>query len=201
MKINRSFGLLLAAGMLIRTAVAQPTGIYALDDKLSFNVLDGATLNRASGQVTLIGHFDLKYQGKIKYLQHLATLLESPAPKFSLEWTPKSDAAVKALFRRMDSMEETRRMAREWGQWFDDEGNVTSTGRYFLTALGIRPRGGSWEGMDRFGKVETVFRAAGNNKAADTISAYGRFQTAVQGNDDAQSMASFVGLFLSCWQD
>jgi len=195
MKTDKAIWLLLAAFVLIGAAEAQPTGIYELDDKLSFNVLDGALLNRTNGQITLIGHFDPKYKGKIGYLQNLATLLESPAPRFSLEWTPKSDAAVKALFRRMDSREEMRKMARQWGQWFDDEGNVTSTGRYFLTALGIRPRGGSWEGMDRFGKIETVFRAAGNNKAANTIAAYGRFQNAVEKESAASAQAATFNLF------
>src|SRR5260370_30582540 len=109
MKTAKLTGLILIAAVQARVALAQPAGLYALDDKLTFNVVDGAAFNRTNGQITLIGHRDSRFQVQIPYLQDLAELLEHPNPEFSLEWTPQAAAAVNALFRRMDSQEEMKR--------------------------------------------------------------------------------------------
>ena len=105
----------------------QPTDVYALEHALAFNVLDKVAFDPSSGQISLLGHFDDRYRGPgIPYLQHLATLLDSPRPRFTLNWTPESSARVDRLFQRMDSDAELRRMARDWATPFDANGHVTA---------------------------------------------------------------------------
>lgn len=187
--------LTIIPGSLQRVGAAN---IYDIEHQITFNVLDRLEYSASTGQVLLIGHRDNRYNARaIPYLQHLATLLGSPAPEFSFEWTRESESQVDALFRRMDSDDEMRKIGRELGKWFDDSGNVTAAGRSFLSQLGIQPSGGSWDTADRFAKIANIFRAAGNAKAANTFEFYGKIQNAVERNDsNAQRdfRAAFVGL-------
>src|SRR5262249_11596626 len=120
-----------------------PSGLYRLDEKISFNVLDAVTQDPSSGQLTLSGHTDPRFgNARIPYLQHLAILLESPAPEFSLESTSASNARIDAMFHRFDDPKQLAGMAFGWGKMFDQNGEPTATGRYFLPLLGIKPLNG-----------------------------------------------------------
>jgi len=119
----------------------QPAGgIYALEQGITFNVLDKVVFDDQTGRITLIGHYDAAYEGRrIPYLQHLATLLESPKPEFSLEWTNKSESGIEALFGRLDSVGEMRRVIEGWKHWIDADGKITAQGRIMLPLFGIKP--------------------------------------------------------------
>lgn len=167
-------------GSGLRAADSPPVGIYRLDEKTNFNVLDAVIQDAISGQITLVGHRDSRFGDvKIPYLQHLAVLLESPAPEFSLEWTSASKVQVEAMFRRLDDRQEMARIAFGWGKLFDSNGEPTAAGRYFLPALGIEPPNGSWKGVDQFGRIAAIYRAAGNDAAAEATELYGKLQGAI----------------------
>jgi len=126
------------SGMRTRTDVAG--GYYLLEKAIDFNILDSVFFDPRTGQVTLIGHHDPRYEGpKIPYLQHLAALIDNPSPEFSLEWTPDSERKVDDFLRRMDSIPEMRRVIEEWGEWFTSDGRVTTQGRIMLPLFGVRP--------------------------------------------------------------
>ena len=117
-----------------------PRGIYALDDQLEFNVLDSAYFDPAGDQLSLIGHFDPRFEGpRIPYLQLLATLLESPKPEFTLTWTPESKKQVDALFNQRLSKKEGESVTAQWGALFDQKHNLTRAGYYLLPSLGVSP--------------------------------------------------------------
>ena len=121
---------------------ATPQGIYALESLIPFNVLDRVVFDPKTHELTLMGHESPEYSGQpIQYFQHLATLLEYPQPRFSLEWTPDSERSVAELFRRMDSDTEMARLVESSlsGEWFDRNGQVTQLGRSKLHIFGIRP--------------------------------------------------------------
>lgn len=120
--------------------ISVATGIYSLDQSTTFNVLDKVVFDAEHDQITLIGHYDRKFEGpRIPYLQHLSTLLEYPEPEFSLNWTKDSEAKVDALFRRMDSMYEMRRVAKKWGEVIGPDGRPTTQGRVMLPLFGVKP--------------------------------------------------------------
>lgn len=115
-------------------------GIYDLEEDIDFNCLTGAAFDPATGAVTLVGTRDARFHGPaIPYLRHLATLLEHPEPKFSLRWTPESEAAVDALLARFDSMDEVRQMGADWGKVLDENGLATTAGRHLLPLWGVKP--------------------------------------------------------------
>lgn len=124
----------------VSRAFKPASGLYALEQSITFNVLDKVVFDDETGQVTLIGHYDNGFEGpRIPYLQHLATLLESSRPKFSLEWTKDSEVRTDALFRRMDSMEEMRKVVEKWTEWIGPDGKLTVQGRVMLPLFGVRP--------------------------------------------------------------
>src|SRR5438270_5890876 len=83
------------------TQTDTPRGIYLLESEYTFNVLDSVYYDAGNHQLSLIGHFDKRFSGRrIPYLQHLATLLESPNPQFSLTWTADSEKRINGLFAR-----------------------------------------------------------------------------------------------------
>lgn len=170
-------------------------GLYQLEQAIDFNVLDSVVLNPSTGQITLIGHRDQRYAGpKIPYLQHLATLLESPAPQFSLNWTPESEARVDQLFRRMDSDEEVEKMAAQWGYWVDENQRVTPMGRFFLPLFGVTPTN------DRYEIVASMLRASGNEKGADIVSKAGaarRLMNKPGGKQAGQDLIAATGAYES----
>jgi hypothetical protein len=116
------------------------TGLYALEEELAFNVLDGVAFDPATRKVTLIGHADPRHVGpRIPYLQHLATLLEHPDPEFTLQWPPETERAVTAFLRRMDDPREMAAFAGTAGAMFTPEGMPTAAGRRMLARAGIHP--------------------------------------------------------------
>ncbi|MGB0083373.1 MAG: PDZ domain-containing protein [Terracidiphilus sp.] len=121
-----------------------PAGIYTLDNEEDFNVLDSIYYDPATGQLSLVGHLDPRFQGPhIPYLQHLAVLLESPKPEFTLTWTPDSAQRVDALLNRHLSEQEGENITDHWGKLVDGDGQITRAGRYLLPALGVSPIAGS----------------------------------------------------------
>jgi hypothetical protein len=117
-----------------------PRGIYTLDNELNFNVLDSIYYDAAKDQLSLVGHFDPRFQGpRIPYLEHLAVLLESPKPEFTLTWTPDSKKRVDAFLNRHLSKQEGESISEQWGRFFDRNHNLTRVGRYMLPVLGISP--------------------------------------------------------------
>ncbi len=148
----------------------QPSGLYQLEQKITFNVLDKVVLNPKTGQITLMGHFDEKYFGpRIPYLQHLATLLENPKPEFSLKWTPESEQKVDAFFRRLDSIEEVKKISYQLGRVVDDNGRVTVSGRWLLPLWGVKPpnvkASDPWVHADRYYIISEILGAAGKKNA------------------------------------
>ncbi len=134
-------------------AVAAPTqpkkpevrgGLYDVEAKISFNVLDQIFFDPATGELALIGHHDDRFKGAgIPYLQYLAALLESPRPEFSLAWTPDSIRRVDALLARELSQQESDAQAARLAAIIDGSGMITHTGALMLPALGIYPIAGN----------------------------------------------------------
>jgi hypothetical protein len=153
--------------------------LSALDEKITFNVLDHVEYEPQSGKLILMGHRDAGYATSgIRYLQYLATLLEYPSPQFSLEWTRDSEARVAELRRRLNSDDEWRRLAGEWGRWIDQSEHVTPAGRYFMPLFGIEvPVAG--QKMDKYQVLSGVFRAIGEQQAAEILAAFGGFHRAM----------------------
>lgn len=120
---------------------AQDIGVLAvLDQSTVFNVLDQVVFNPKSKQITLVGHTDLDYAGPpIPYLQHLAALLENPAPEFSLEWTADSQRRVDDFMRRMDNVSDWQKITSESMQLVDSSDQLTPQAKNILTILGVHP--------------------------------------------------------------
>jgi hypothetical protein len=117
-----------------------PAGLYAVESRINFNVLDSVYFDAASGELALMGHRDDRFKGTgIPYLQYLATLLENPKPEFSLKWTPDSSARVDSLLARELTQQESDAQAVRLGTMADSSGMVTHTGALMLPALGIYP--------------------------------------------------------------
>lgn len=115
--------------------------LAATEQRIAFNVLDRIEYDSATGRVVIMGHFDPDFPAlAVPYYQHLSTLLQYPAPEFSLEWTVESERRVAELFRRMDSDVELKKIVAEWGRWIDERGKITPAGRYFLPLFGIKPQ-------------------------------------------------------------
>lgn len=147
-----------------RSQINPNSGIYMLEGAKTFNILDKVVFDPSNGLVTLIGHTDDRYSElNIPYLQHLATLLESPSPAFSLNWTPQSQASIDDLFIKLDSDIETQRMAASWGEWIDANGQVTPMGRFFMPIFGVTPTN------DRFEIIASMLRATGNHQGAQVV--------------------------------
>jgi hypothetical protein len=116
------------------------SGIYGVESMISFNVLDSVYFDAAVGQIALVGHRDERYKGPgIPYLQHLATLLESPKPEFSLVWTPDSIRRVDGMLKRELTQRESDEQGARLGSIVDSSGLISRTGIYMLPALGIYP--------------------------------------------------------------
>lgn len=159
-------------------ALPEPTGLYRLEQEMMFNVLDKVVINPQIGQITLIGHYDEKYFGpRIPYLQHLAALLENSRPEFSLNWTPESEKQVDELFRRMDSIDEVKKIAYRWGQVIDDNGKITPAGRWLLPLFGVKPPqaagGDPWADFDRYYIILNILFAANKSQAGMIVGTMG----------------------------
>jgi len=115
-------------------------GLYDVESKITFNVLDSVYYDPASGELALIGHHDERFKDTgIPYLQHLATLLENPRPKFTLTWTSDSNRRVDSLLARELTQRESDEQAARLGVWVDSSGQINRTGKLMLPALGVFP--------------------------------------------------------------
>ncbi len=136
-----------------------------------------------SGRIRLVGHFDPEYRiSAIPYFDYLATLLDGPSPEFSLNWTRESVVRIADLRRRLESDDEWRRLAREWGRWFDDNGYVTPAGRYFMPLMGVKlPAGnaGASLKMDPYQRAAALVAATGNENGARILQAYSQLNHAM----------------------
>jgi len=139
------------------------------EEQIAFNVLDRIEYDAAKGRLILMGHFDPTYPAvAIPYYQHLATLLQYPAPEFSLEWVAESERRVAELFRRMDSDAEMKKIVSEWGRWLDERGKITPAGRYFLPIFGVKPQ---FDETHVCKKIEALRKQGGKaaNRLADLM--------------------------------
>jgi hypothetical protein len=119
---------------------AARAGLYNVESKINFNVLDSVYFDPGTGELALIGHHDDRFKGEnTPYLQDLATLLESPKPEFSLEWTPDSSRRVDSLLARELTQRESDAQGARLGTMVDSSGLITHTGALMLPALGIYP--------------------------------------------------------------
>jgi hypothetical protein len=121
-------------------SIESEAGLYDVEPKIQFNVLDSAYYDAASGDLALIGHHDDRFKGSvIPYLQHLATFLDNPEPEFSLAWTPDSHRRVDAMLARELTQQESDAEAARVAHLFDGSGLITHTGTLMLPSLGIYP--------------------------------------------------------------
>jgi len=145
-----------------------------------FNVLDQVEYDPRTGQIRLAGHFDPNYAAaEIPYLDYLATLLDNPRPVFSLEVTPEANADVAAITARFKSDKEWKGITEEWGEWLDDKGRATPTGRLFLQAFSVSAPVGApgpdpWAAADRYEIAARILAKAGAAEQAKIIDEFGR---------------------------
>lgn len=175
-----------AVVLAARTTEAPSSGLYELERELTFNVLDGAYFDAASGQISLFGHRDPKRLGpKVPYLQHLAALLENPRPEFTLNWTPESERRVKAFMNRAESPEEARRLAKDWGTMSNaasGDYRLTPQAKFLFRGLNVMP---SYAGSEKPGYFGAEIR--------DTPDAFGVVVTKVDPNGPAAKAGVRVG--------
>ena len=128
------------ARLLQRRLDVMGHGIYELDSEIVFNVLDSVYYDPASGQISLVGHRDERYHGpRIPYLQHLAALLETDRPEFTLTVTRDSEKRIDALFNTALSSSGSEKIYSMLRNIIDANGMVTETGRLLLPSLGVYP--------------------------------------------------------------
>ncbi len=148
------------------------TGLYRLEEDITFNVLDRAEFNPESGLLTLAGHLDTRYAtGRIPYLQHLAELIDHPRPEFSLNWTPQSEREVDAFLARLDDPDYQDELLGDWTSWIGDGGKPTAVGKALLPLLGVQPiknggAGGLLGIQIRYGDRSVVVTALAPGSAA-----------------------------------
>lgn len=74
-----------------------PAGLSSIGKLDYINVLDMAIIDRASGRIAVIGHYDDAYDtGKIQYLDILKTALAYPDPILNLVPTPDTEKEISA---------------------------------------------------------------------------------------------------------
>jgi hypothetical protein len=77
-----------------------PSGLYVLDQAISFNVLDAVAIDTETGAITLFGHRDRRYgNAQIPYFDLLATFTDYPRPRFNLMPTPDSVRMSRNFFK------------------------------------------------------------------------------------------------------
>ena len=205
-KIARSTSLSGAAAAMTRSSAGAqsvasgpdlPEGVYTLESKIDFNVLDKVFFDPKTGTVSLIGHRDSRYgSSRIPYLQHLAALLDQPHPQISLDWTPQSERQVDRLFRRMDSASEMGRLTAQSisGSWFGSDGRPTLLGQRMFRMFGIVPSGGSWRGMTRFQVIATLLENTGNRRGAAILRGLEVFQRDIKTSRGSQALVDFLAI-------
>lgn len=198
-----------SASMIRSSAGAQPVasgpdlpeGVYTLESKIDFNVLDKVFFDPKTGTVSLIGHRDSRYgSSRIPYLQHLAALLDQPHPQISLDWTPESERRIADLFRRMDSTTEMGRLTAQSaaGSWFGSDGLPTQKGRRMFRMIGITPPGRGpgdpWQGMTRIDVVATLLDNAGDQRGANILRGLKDFQRGIRTSQGGQALVDFLAI-------
>jgi hypothetical protein len=129
-----------AAKLLEMPPNAAPGGIYSLDRAYDFNVLDSVFYDAGAQQISLVGHRDEHVKGPpIPYLQHLAILLENPAPKFTLNLTSESYRRATTFFNWSPSRQQADDFNKKLYDVLDPQGNVTANGRLILPSFGVYP--------------------------------------------------------------
>lgn len=175
--------------------------LTAAEQQIAFNVLDRIEYDAAKGRLILMGHFDPTYPAvAIPYYQHLATLLQYPAPEFSLEWTAESERRVAELFRRMDSDAEMKKIVSEWGRWVDERGKITPAGRYFLPIFGVKPQ---FDENHFCKQIEALRKQGGKaaNSLADLMEAQLSGPSACKYNWDAMDRYQIIAKILLAADD
>jgi hypothetical protein len=115
-------------------------GVYKLDREYDFNVLDEVYYDAGSHQISLVGHRDEHFKGlPIPYLDHLATLLGNPNPRFTLNLTPDSYRRASAFFHWSPTRQQAEKFNKDLYGVIDPRGNITPIGRYMLPSFGIYP--------------------------------------------------------------
>ena len=159
-----------------------PRGIYKLDLDYDFNVLDAVYYDAETRQISLIGHRDERFARlRIPYLHHLATLLETTKPEFTLKPTPDTERRLDGVFRSLTlSPQRQIEIGKQLGDVMDTAGRVTRVGRYMLPAFDVYPvegnRAPGYFGVDTTLTADSrvlVTRVAPNSPAAQAGVAVG----------------------------
>lgn len=176
------------AGLLVPETAAVAQSGSATVQSGAFNVLDQIEYDPRSRRIGLVGHYDPAYAGpSIPYLQYLATLLDNPTPRFSLDPVPGSREAGKAIMARIRTESEWKKIVAEWGDWFDDNGRLRDTGRIFLKVFNLKAPpnltadNDPWGKADRYHVLSRVFARSGNDVAAATIDVFGEIRRSSTG--------------------
>jgi hypothetical protein len=141
---------------------SSPAGFYA-DNRIDFDVLDGAIVDPRNGSLTLFGHrAGNGVPRSVPYFDYLATALESNNPTFSLEWTPESRQSIDRAFAIADQ-DLTNRLAGT----VDASGHLTKRGEWWYHMLGADVH----EGMDKMSVWTAVFAVTGYPDAAKVMKA------------------------------
>ncbi len=78
----------------------------------SINVLDAVFIDKNTGEITFVGHYDDRYKtGPLPYFQILDEALKYPYPSFSLDPTPNTERALKEIKNIFDK--EISRVSRD----------------------------------------------------------------------------------------
>ena len=141
---------------------SSPTGFY-VDNRIDFDVLDGAIVDSRNGNLTLFGHRAGNGTPRsVPYFDYLAAALESNNPTFSLEWTPDSRQSIDRAFAIADQ-DLTNRLAGT----VDASGHLTKRGEWWYHMLGADVH----EGMDKMSVWTAVFAVTGYPNAARVMKA------------------------------
>lgn len=144
-------------------------GVYDLEQSAEINVLERVYFNATSGELTLVGRHDPQFaSGAIPYLQHLALLLESTNPEFTLTWTAASERKLDAFFARMDRPEELKKLVDDVGA-LNRGGSVPASAQWLLAYLGVTPIGGRYPNLDRDDFSSVLLAKAGNRAGACVV--------------------------------
>lgn len=166
-------------------ASSQVVSCYSLQLLIDFDCLDGASVDKATGTITLFGRrANPKYLLHVAYFDYLATALEYKSPSFSLEATQgfvrsverasqsRNDAVMKVLTHPF-ILKGDKVWLTESGAWLLQQGGVEAT-------LGLTHRQ----------TLAKMLRAANHPDAAEIMD---RMQACVDAKGDTQ--AAWVDLY------
>lgn len=144
-------------------------GVYGLEQSAEMNVLERVHFNPLSEELTLVGRMETQLgSNSIPYLQHLAQLLESDNPEFTLTWTPASERRVDAFMARMERPEELKKLVEEVGT-LTRGGSVAPSAHWLLAYLGLTPVDGRYPNLDGDEFSALILAKAGQRAAACVV--------------------------------